>query len=189
MSEDEKQKDTENSAQKAEHQGNPAELPVPEILPVLPLHGFVFFPGMGFPMSILHPASQKLIDEAILKDRLIAIVSHKEPAEEKEEQIEPKHLYRVGVLGYIHKLIKGRDSGYQVLISAIKKLKIVEFVQQDPYMTARVAVIPMEVIEDKEVEALLLNLRTQFKKLAELTSLPVELVTTVETLSDPFYIS
>jgi ATP-dependent Lon protease len=194
MSEDDRQEETEisteKSAEKPESRGNPAELPVPEILPVLPLHGFVFFPGMGFPMNILHPASQKLIDEAILKDRLVAIVSHKEVAEEKQERVEPEHLNRIGVLGYIHKLVKVREGGgYQVLISAIKKLELVEFVQQEPYLTARVAVIPMEVEEDKEVEALVLNLRTQFKKLAEMLSLPVELVTTIESLSDPFYIS
>ena len=190
MDEDDRQNETEILENKAEHRGNPSELPVPEILPVLPLHGFVFFPGMGFPMNILHPASQKLIDEAILKDRLIAIVSHKEPAEEKQERVEPQHLYRIGVLGYIHKLVKVREGGgYQVLISAIKKLELVEFVQEDPYLTARVAVIPMEVEEDKETEALVLNLRTQFKKLAEMVSLPVELVSTIESLSDPFYIS
>ncbi|MBU2537157.1 MAG: endopeptidase La [Proteobacteria bacterium] len=190
MSEDEKQKEAEIPAQKSESRKNPADLPVPEILPVLPLHGFVFFPGMGFPMNILHPASQKLIDEAILKDRLVAIVSHKEPLEENEDRVEPKHLHRIGVLGYIHKLVKVKEGGgYQVLISAIKKLELVEFVQEEPYLTARVVVIPIELEEDKEVEALVLNLRTQFKKLAELLTLPVELVSTIESLSDPFYIS
>ncbi|MBU3937810.1 MAG: endopeptidase La [Proteobacteria bacterium] len=190
MSEDEKQKETEVPVQKTEPRKNPADLPVPEILPVLPLHGFVFFPGMGFPMNILHPASQQLIDEALLKDRLVAIVSHKEPLEENGDRVEPKHLNRIGVLGYIHKLVKVKEGGgYQVLISAIKKLELVEFVQEEPYLTARVAVIPIELEEDREVEALVLNLRTQFKKLAELLSLPNELVSTIESLSDPFYIS
>ncbi|HIJ91076.1 MAG: endopeptidase La [Desulfobulbaceae bacterium] len=189
MSQDDRQKETENSAVKVEHRGKPAELPVPEILPVLPLHGFVFFPGMGFPMNILHPASQQLIDDAILKDRLLAIVSHKDPTEEKQETVKPQHLHRIGVLGYIHKLVKVREDGYQVLISAIKKLELIEFIQEEPYLAARVAVIPMAMEEDKEVEALVLNLRTQFKKLAELLLLPVELVTTIESLSDPFYIS
>jgi len=190
MSEDEKQKETDIPAQKTESRKNPADLPVPEILPVLPLHGFVFFPGMGFPMNILHPASQKLIDEAILKDRLVAIVSHKEPVEENEDRVEPRHLYRIGVLGYIHKLVKVKEgAGYQVLISAIKKLELVEFIQEEPYLTARAVVIPMEMEEDREAEALVLNLRIQFKKLAELLSLPAELVSTIESLSDPFYIS
>jgi ATP-dependent Lon protease len=193
MSEDDEKKETEISPEKPEEKtesrGNPAQLAVPEILPVLPLHGFVFFPGMGFPLNILHPASQKLIDEALLKDRLVAIVSHREPDEEKQEKIDPQHLYRIGVLGYIHKLLKVKDGGYQVLISAVKKLELVEFVQEEPYLTARVAVIPMDVEEDKEVDALILNLRLQFKKLAEMISLPVELVSTIESLSDPFYIS
>ncbi|MDG4476612.1 endopeptidase La [Thiovibrio frasassiensis] len=189
MSEDDRLQDTEGAAKKAEHHSDPATLPVPEILPVLPLHGFVFFPGMGFPMNILHPASQQLIDDAILKDRLLAIVSHKKAGEEKQERVEPQHLYRVGVLGYIHKLVKVREGGYHVLISAIKKLELVEYVQEEPYLKARVAIVPMAIEEDKEVEALELNLRTQFKKLADLVLLPSELVTTIDSLSDPFYIS
>lgn len=190
MGDKKEKQETEKVAEKAEQRGNPAELPVPEILPVLPLHGFVFFPGMGFPMNIQDTASQKLIDEALLKDRLVALVSRKEPAEEKQERVEPRHLYRTGVLGYIHKLVKVREGGgYQVLISALKKLELVEFVQEEPYMAARVAEIPMEQEEGKEAEALVFNLKTQFKKLAELVSLPGELVATIESLSDPFYIS
>ena len=45
-----------DSAQDSTRRVNPASLPVPDELPVLPLHGFVFFPGMGFPMQISHPS-------------------------------------------------------------------------------------------------------------------------------------
>jgi len=178
--------------EKGRQQIDPANLPVPEVLPVLPLHGFVFFPGMGFPLNILHPASQKLIDEALLKDRLIGIVTHREKENEQEEHVDPDHLYRVGVLGYIHKLVKTQEGeGYRflVLVSAVKKLRFLEFTQTRPYMLARVEAAPMAVEEDKEVEALLLNLRTQFKKMAQLVSLPSELLMTVDSLGNPFHIA
>jgi len=181
----------QESEKKAADRGtNPGDLPVPEVLPVLPLHGFVFFPGMGFPLHILDPASQRLIDDALLKDKLIAVVTYRERPDEKQEKIDPDHLYKVGVLGHIHKLIKAQEGGgYHVLVSAIKKLNFLEFTAFDPYLTARVEVVPMEMEEDQEVEALVLNLRTQFKKMAELVSLPAELLMTVESLTNPFYIS
>ncbi|MFZ5775575.1 MAG: endopeptidase La [Thermodesulfobacteriota bacterium] len=172
------------------HHANPAELPVPEVLPVLPLHGFVFFPGMGFPLNVLHPASQRLVDEAIIKDRLVAIVTHQGQEEDKQDGgVEPEHLHRIGVLGYMHKLVKDQEGGYHVLMSAIRKLELVEFTQQEPYLMARVETVPMEAEEDKEVEALLLNLRTQFKKLSELVSIPAELLMTIESLTNPFFVA
>ncbi len=168
---------------------NPVELPIPEELPVLPLNDFVFFPGMGFPLQISNEHSKQLIDDALLQDRLIAVVSHKK-TEEREPSREPaEHLYSIGVACYIHKLIKSPENVYQVVMSAVKKIRILEYTSKDPYLKARVEVIEMQVIEDKEVEAHILNLRTQFKKLVTLSQLPPELYMTVMSITDPFHIA
>jgi len=165
---------------------NPAEIPVPETLPLMPLHGFVFFPGMGFPLQISHPSTKKLVDDVILKERLVAIVAH--PQKEKEDKgVNPEDLFRYGVLGYIHKLIKGEKGVYQVLMSAVRKLHVLEFVEKEPYLKARVEVVPMQEAHDKEEEAMLLNLKTQFKRLAELSSLPADLTSTINSLTNPFH--
>ena len=168
---------------------NPVDLPVPDVLPVLPLHGFVFFPGMGFPLQISHNASKMLIDKAVLEDRLVAIVTHKQSEQETENDVEAAHVYTVGVLGYIHKLVKAQNNVYHVLVSAVKKLKLVEFVQEKPFITARVSVVSMIEEDDQEVEALILNLQTQFKKMAEMILLPAELLMTIDSLNNPFYIA
>ena len=115
---------------------NPAELPVPEELPILPIHGFVFFPGMGFPLQVKSESSKKLVDEAILKDHLIGIVSHKK-LETKNEPIKQESLYQVGVVGYIHKLIKGDGDSYQILVSAVKRIRIHKYIQEEPYLQGR----------------------------------------------------
>ncbi len=168
---------------------NPLTMPVPEVLPVLPIHGFVFFPGMGFPLQITHEPSKRLIDEAILADRLVMVATHRQAKEGEKLPEGPEALYRVGVLGYIHKLVKNQEGVYQVLMSAVKKLAAVEYVQTEPYYKARVAVVPMQEAGDKEEEAMILTLRTQFKKLVEAASLPNELLLTVNSLSNPFHIS
>ena len=172
---------------------NPAELDIPPELSVLPLHGFVFFPGMGFPLQISHFTSTKLIDDAVLHDRMVAVVTHKKAEAEtevtKDGGYQTDHLYRVGVVGYIHKIIKTPDDRYQVLMSAVKKIKIGKFIQKEPYLRAQVSVINMEEKQDKENDALLLNLRNQFKRLVELTQLPPELYMTVMSLTNAFHIS
>ncbi len=186
-------KESDESLEKPKGRVNPAELDVPEELPVLPLHGFVFFPGMGFPLQISHPSSKQLIDEAILQDRLVAVVSRKkdeEEGEEEEKKIETSHLYTIGVVGYIHKLVKADESGiFQVLMSAVKKIKIMEYTQTDPYMKAKIELVEMAIESDKEVEALILNLRNQFKKLTEIAQLPAEMLVTVSSLTNPFHVA
>jgi|GEM_PF-1483589 len=167
---------------------NPAEIEVPASLPVLPVHGFVFFPGMGFPLNISNEVSRKLIDDAVVGERLIAIVSHKPEIEEKDR---PKdhELFRVGVMGYIHKMVKNDQNIYQVLISAVRRLRILEYLDTSPYLTAKVEAIPSDFANDTELDALILHLQGQFKKLVELTGAPGELLMTVNSINDPFQIA
>ena len=181
---------TDDSASKDKQANiNPAQLPIPEELPVLPLNDFVFFPGMGFPLQVSNEHSRQLIDDALLHDRLIAVVSHKKISKEKPSEELSKHLYSIGVVCYIHKLIKSPEGYYQVVMSAVKKISILEYTAREPYLRAKVKVIEMEVMQDKEVEAHVLNLRTQFKKLVTLSQLPPELYMTVMAVTDPYHIA
>jgi ATP-dependent Lon protease len=167
---------------------DPLSLPVPGVLPILPLHGFVFYPGMGFPLQIGSESSKKLVDEALLGDRMVGlVVARKETT--SAEDIHPGDLYQIGVVGYIHKLTKAEEGFYQVLISGTKKIRVHEYIQEEPYLQARVEEVPMQVVEDKKIEALILNIRNQFQKLVRLSQLPPEMVTTVNALSDPFHIA
>ncbi len=168
---------------------NPAELPIPEELPVLPLNDFVFFPGMGFPLQISSEPSKQLIDDALLKDRMVAVVSYKKSTDKKSAAPPVENLHSVGAACYIHKLIKAQEGFYQVVMSAIKKLRINEYSSREPYLKARVEVLEAKLEEDQEVEAHVLNLRNQFKKLVTLSQLPPELYMTVMAITDPFHIA
>ena len=168
---------------------NPADLPVPDELPVMPLTDFVFFPGMGFPLQISNEQAKHLIDDALLQDRLLAVIARRKGEGDENGGEIAEQLYPVGVVCYIHKLIKSQEGVYQVVMSAIKKIRLTKITQQEPYVKARVEVLEMKVEEDKEVEAHLLNLRNQFKKLVTLSQLPSELFMTVAAITDPFHIA
>ena len=168
---------------------NPAGLEVPETLPVLPVHGFVFFPGMGFPLNIRNPASRSLIDAAVVGNRILAIVARRPDAEEKDPPGRDE-LYRVGVMGYIHKMVKGDDEVYQVLMSAVRRIRITGFTESDePYLVARVEPVASEFESDTETDALILHLRGQFRKLVDMSGAPSELLMTVNAIKDPFQIA
>ena len=151
---------------------DPENIVVPEVIPILPLQGFVFYPGMGFPLQVVNPGSKKLVDEAMESNRLIGMVAHRMMKEKKTAPVPPDHLFNTGTIGYIHKITVGDDGVYQVLVSAFKKIKIFEFTQVDPYHKGKIKELNMVEIHDQEVEALVLNLRDQFKTYAEFTKLP-----------------
>ena len=168
---------------------DPTSLQVPEILPILPLHGFVFFPGMGFPLQVVSESSRQLIDDALLADRMIGLVLSRKEQKPGDDTITPDDLNRIGVVGYIHKLTKSEDGQYQVLVSGTRKFSIVEYNRDQPYMVAQVSEQAMDFNEeDKKLEALIFGIRNQFKKLVELSQLPREMLATVNALTDPFHI-
>ncbi len=170
-------------------QVDPTSLQMPEILPILPLHGFVFFPGMGFPLQVASESSKHLIDDALLGDRMIGLVPSKKEQKTDKETLTGDDLYRIGVVAYIHKLTKVEEGYYQVLVSGTRKLSVDEYISETPYMKARVAEVPMDYpAEDKELDALMLGIRAQFKKLVELVQLPEEMLATVNALTDPYHI-
>ena len=166
---------------------DPQTLPVPETLPILPLHGFVFFPGMGFPLQVSSDSSKKLIDDALLGDRMIGLVSSRQESVTKDTPVEVDDLFQIGVVGYIHKLTKNDEGYYQVLVSGLKKIKTVEYTEREPYFKAKILEISMEQEEDQKIDALVLNIRNQFKKLVKLTQLPQEMLMTVNSLTNYFH--
>ncbi|WP_051309863.1 endopeptidase La [Desulfogranum japonicum] len=182
-----------DNEQKHEHvldkKVDPTQLAVPEILPILPLQGFVFYPGMGFPLQVASESSKQLIDDVLLGDRMFGMVPSKSENPEQAGNPEGSDLYKVGVIGYLHKLTKSPQGYYQVLISGTRKIRINEYTAHEPYLQARVSEIPMELTQGKTIEALLFNIRGQFQKLVSAASLPQELVATVNTLENPFYVA
>ena len=175
--------------QQKEKKVDPASLAVPEILPILPLHGFVFYPGMGFPLQVADESSKHLIDDALLGERIIGLVSTRKTAPEGTEHLTEEDLCRVGVIGYIHKLSKEKEGYYHVLISGTKKIEIVKVLETAPYHRATVREVPMAWKESPQGQAMILSLRTQFARLVQLTEMAGELALTLNSLDNPFHIS
>ena len=59
-----------NEQEQEQKKVDPIELGVPEILPILPLQGFVFYPGMGFPLQVSSETSKGLIDIYLINSNI-----------------------------------------------------------------------------------------------------------------------
>ncbi|MBC7812696.1 MAG: endopeptidase La [Burkholderiales bacterium] len=156
---------------------------IPDELPILPLRGLVVYPQTAIPLTVGQPRSIKLVDDIVSGNRLIGLVTSKDPDMETPG---PEDVYKVGTLASIHRLFRAPDGTVRLLVQGIARIEIDEYLSLDPYLRAKVHAIP-EIIEDSlEVEALVRNVVDLFTRLAELVpSIPSELISTALNVDDP----
>src|SRR5205823_13325428 len=66
---------------------------IPEELSILPVRGFVVFPGTIVPLNVRRPGSIQLLDETLPRTNVIGPLTQRD---EDEEDPGPQDLYRVG---------------------------------------------------------------------------------------------
>jgi len=147
---------------------------IPEVLPILPVVDLTLFPKMVLPIMVEEEGSQKLVDEAMAKDRLIGIVVSKE--KDLKASHKPDALYKMGTAALILKMAKPDDHVTQLLVQGVSRFRIEEFISDEPYLSARIKPVSEKTIKDIEVDAMMSNLVGLYQKVLEFSPyLPREL--------------
>jgi ATP-dependent Lon protease len=156
---------------------------VPETVAILPLRGAIVYPLSAVPLRVAQARSIRLIDEAMQHKVPIGLVASKTP--EKEDP-EPDDIYRVGTLATVVRIFKSPDGIVNMIVQGSERFRITEFTSTDPYMTARVELMPETWESTLEIEALRRNISQGFAKMAELIpNLPDELAQMIQSVEDP----
>jgi len=159
------------------------ELAFPATLPVLPLKDTVVFPESVTPLAIGQERSIKLVEDVVSGDRMLALVTVKNP---EEEQPGWDDLYTVGTGAVIHKMIKVPDGTLRILVQGVKRIGLDRPVQDDPYLVGEFVELPDEVKDTPEVEALTRNVQNLFGRVIGLVPyLPEELQIAAANVDDP----
>lgn len=159
------------------------ELTVPDSLALLPLQNGVLFPDLTVPLFLSRPDHMKLVDDVLVKDRMFAAVAQRDAELEKPSLVD---LHRIGVAAYILKMMRTPEGQYQILIRTFKKIKLVEAVQDDPYLIARVEALEDKYEPDKQLDAMVVNVRNLFQKVVELSNFPAELAMLAANVEGPY---
>jgi len=162
----------------------PPRMKIPKELPVLPVKGGVVFPHLVVPLILTHKRSLDLIDDALSLDRIIATVAQRD---QKEEEPGPDDIYRYGTASVVLRMFRSGKSSMRVMVQGLQRIKILHFLQRDPYMIAIVEELPEKEIElNKEVEALKHNILSMFKEVVENSPyLSEDLLTVALNFKDP----
>jgi ATP-dependent Lon protease len=168
----------------AEHLAEAGEpgLEIPDVLPILPLKDTVVYPFAVLPLAAGKDRSIKLIDDAMRGTRMIGLVAQKDP---EVEQAGPDDVFRVGTVARIARLLRIPDGTVQVIVQGLERIKILDYVAEEPFLKAHVRLAPDTTTTDVETEALKRNAVGLFQRLVSLVQyLPNELALAALNLDD-----
>ncbi len=138
---------------------------IPAELPILPLRGTVAYPDLVMPLIVGREKSIRLIDDAMAKDRMIGIITQKNP---DIEDPDIEDLYTIGTVATIMKMVKMVDGSQRIVVQGICRFKLVEFTDREYSLKAKILPIFEEYQRDIEIDAMYLNLKNLYKKAVEM---------------------
>ena len=159
---------------------------LPGALPVLPLKNTVLFPYLLSPLVVNTPASQRLIDDVLVRpDRLMVCTAVKRDISGPPG---PDDVYSVGTVLRVVKMLKFPDDSYRLLVQGVARVELGKFIETDPFLRAEISRVEEVGEDDESVEmtALVRSVAQQFSTLvAESSRLSDELQVLVANLEDP----
>ena len=114
----------------------------PEIIPVFPLNGVIYFPKTNLPLNIFEERYLELVDDAYKKDKLMGMVQSKKDS---------NSVYQVGCLGKISDYNKTKDGRLLINLTGLTRFEIKkEIIKTKKYREFQVAYDKFD--EDKIID-------------------------------------
>ena len=90
---------------------------LPDVIPIFPLSGVIYFPKTNLPLNIFEQRYLDLVNDAYKKDKLMGLVQSK-----KEENA----VYEIGCLGQISDYQKSKDGRILINLIGISRFRILK---------------------------------------------------------------
>ena len=157
------------------------------IKPLLPLRDIVIFPSMVVPLFVGRDKSIKALQEVMKTDKSIVLVTQKNS---EVDDPDSKDLFQYGCLSKVLQLLKLPDGTVKVLVEGEKRVKIVEYNDnENNFLTCEVEIANDQNVT-KELEPLALGLIKKFDKLQILSKKDLnDGVSNLKNLKDPSQIA
>jgi Lon protease-like protein len=94
----------------------------PDIIPIFPLNGVIYFPKTNLPLNIFEQRYLNLVNDAYNKNKLMGMVQSKK---------ENNSVYKIGCLGKISDYQKSKDGRVLVNLTGITRFQILDEVVND----------------------------------------------------------
>ncbi|MEW8624514.1 MAG: endopeptidase La [Candidatus Thiodiazotropha sp.] len=154
------------------------------IVPVLPLRDVVVYPHMVIPLFVGRDKSIQALDSAMQSNKQILLAAQKS-ADVDDPDIDD--MYAIGTLANILQLLKLPDGTVKVLVEGGERARIIEFVENDDFFTARLETLTDSIdLAGRETEVLMRSATNLFDQYVKLNKkVPPEVLTSLSSIDDP----
>ncbi len=155
--------------------------------PLLPLRDIVVFPSMVIPLFVGRDKSISALNEVMKNDKKIILVTQK-----NSEIDDPKKtdIFMYGCEGNILQLLKLPDGTVKVLVEGVKRVKILDFKDNDKFIVCEYSALNDVINKDEDLYPLA---ATAVRRLEKLTSInkkiSSETINNIKQLKDPSQIA
>lgn len=153
---------------------------------VLPLQNTTLFPDTVVPLTVGRERSLKAVESALSsEEKLICCISIK-TEEVNGQDAKTEDLYKIGTLVTIKRMMRADDT-MQLIVQGVDRVKVVEWIEELPFLKAKVEVLPaLTTNNEEEVEALKRSVHGLIQEaLAIMPNVPPEIRAAVLSNNDP----
>ncbi|MDR1396267.1 MAG: endopeptidase La [Desulfarculales bacterium] len=148
---------------------------LPEVLPIIAVREFSLFPHMIMPMHLFNPGNQMLFTESLTSHKQVGLALLKENAK-PNEITSLDQLYSVGMEALVLKMVRTENDGIRLMVQGMNRICLLELLQSEPYLRARVSALSDIASDDLETQALMSTVKKSFTHFLDLApQLPNEL--------------
>ena len=133
-----------------------------QVLPLVALRGTVIFPEMIVPLEVGRDRSVKALERAVRANSPVALMAQR--SSETEEIGTVDELHSVGTLAKIAQLIRLQNGTIRAIVQGQRRIRLLDLVQVDPYLEARIQLIEDQKESGVEVEALMASIQAQIEQ-------------------------
>ncbi|QIZ20475.1 endopeptidase La [Candidatus Pelagibacter giovannonii] len=155
--------------------------------PLLPLRDIVVFPNMVIPLFVGRDKSIAALNEVMKKDKKIVLVTQK-----NSEIDDPKKtdVFMYGCEGNILQLLKLPDGTVKVLVEGSKRVKILNFKDNEKFIICEYAHHHDVVIKDEDLLPLAMTAVRRLEKLTSINKkISSETINNIKKLTDASHIA
>ena len=152
-------------------------------LPLLPLRDIVVFPSMVIPLFVGRDKSISALNEVMKKEKKIILVTQK-----NSEIDDPKKtdIFLYGCEGNILQLLKLPDGTVKVLVEGVRRVKILEFNDNQKFITCDYSQSKDENEKNEDLYPLAVTALRRLEKLTSINKkISSETINSIKQLKDP----
>jgi ATP-dependent Lon protease len=158
---------------------------LPEVLPIIAVREFSLFPHMIMPMHLFNPGNQMLFTESLASHKQLGLALIKENCNPNEIS-SLEQLYSVGMEALVLKMVRMENDSIRLMVQGMNRIRLLELLQSEPYLRARVSALNDIASDDLETQALMSTIKKSFTHFLDLApQLPNELNYLANGINNP----